>query len=223
MAGIYLSFARQLHEIPRGTILLPEERRGRPSVLDSPSSVGPIESLPERLERELGQLLGPLETVLCKAKGAFKEAVVCTESRVIILKGGFMTGQMLGNNSFQQPYSNIAGVQVSYHLMSGYFEVNAGGMQNVPKSYWSSDKDSDPAKAPNCVSLNSKPQAERFRQIAAFVLAKVDETRHGSMVAAPSPADDPLIVLERLGKLHEVGVLSEEEFLTKKAEILGRL
>jgi len=192
-------------------------------VPDSPSSVGPIESLPERLERELGQLLGPAEMVLCKAKGAFKEAVVCTESRVIILKGGFMTGQMLGNNSFQQPYSNIAGVQVSYHLMSGYFEVSAGGMQNVAKSYWSSGEGSDPAKAPNCVSLNSKSQAERFRQIAAFILAMVDETRHSPTVATPSPADDPLIILERLGKLHEAGVLSEEEFLTKKAEMLGRL
>lgn len=190
---------------------------------DSPSSVGLIESLPERLERELAQLLGPTETVLCKVKGAFKEAVVCTDSRVIILKGGFMTGQILGNNSFQQPYSNIAGVQVSYHVMSGYFEVNAGGMQNVPKSYWSSDKRSDPAKAPNCVSLNSKPQAERFRQIASFILAKVDETRRGPAVSTASPTDDPLVVLDRLGKLREAGVLTEEEFLSKKAEILRRL
>jgi hypothetical protein len=34
---------------------------------------------------------------------------------------------------------------------------------------------------------------------------------------------DPLAVLERLAKLHEQGVLTPEEFATKKAEILGRI
>jgi len=196
-----------------------------------PGDPGPIEKLPDRIEATLAELLsGSSDAVILKLKGAFKEGLICTESRVIILKGGFMTGQMLGTNAFQQPYSNIAGVQVQWHLMSGYFELNGGGMQNTQKGYWSQNRKTDPAKAPNCISLNSKAQAEKFRQACSVILNKVDEVRR---VAPPPPGivpplpttpnDDLLSTLERLGKLRDAGVLSEEEFLTKKAEVLKRL
>jgi hypothetical protein len=104
------------------------------------------------------------EIVQVKLKGAFKEGLVCTESRVIILKGGFMAGQMLGTTCFQQSYSNISGVQVKFHFGTGYLELNSRGMQNTPKSYWSTDKSGDPAKAPNCISLNNKNQKEKFQR-----------------------------------------------------------
>jgi len=123
-----------------------------------------IEELPKKIEDALRGVLSPGETIHVKLKGAFKEGLICTDRRVIILKGGFMSGQMFGTDSFQQPYRNISGVQVKFNIMTGYVEVNAGGMQNSSKSYWSTDKNSDPSKAPNCVSLNSKAQAERFRR-----------------------------------------------------------
>jgi hypothetical protein len=196
-----------------------------------PDAVNLVEELPGRIESTLSELLtGSSEAILVKLKGAFKEGLICTDTRVIILKGGFMTGQMMGTNAFQQPYSNISGVQVKWHLMSGYFELSAGGMQNTPKSYWSQDKKSDSAKAPNCISLNSKKQAERFRQACSVILAKIDERRRGvalPSVAPPpaqaSPTSDALATLERLGPLRDAGVLSEEEFLAKKAELLSRL
>jgi hypothetical protein len=125
----------------------------------SMGSAPALEELPGRLESELAKVLSPNETVTLKLKGAFNEGLICTDRRVLILKGGFMAGQLLGNDVFQQPYGNIAGVQVVYHLASGYFELSAGGMANTRKSYWSNDRKNDPAKAPNCVSLNSKKQA----------------------------------------------------------------
>lgn len=187
-----------------------------------------IELLPNRIEAELSKLLVPSEEVLIKLKGAFKEGLVCTDRRVIILKGGFMAGQLLGNNTFQQPYSNIVGVQVQFHLRSGYLEVSGGGMQNTPKSYWSTNTASDPTKAPNCVSLNSKRQAEQFRQASSFILAKIDQTHSSAapgQVAASLSEDssDLLATLERLGKLRDAGIVTEEEFQAKKADILGRL
>ena len=197
----------------------------------APADLGLVERLPDRIEATLSELLsGSSDTVVLKLKGAFKEGLICTETRVIILKGGFMTGQMLGTNAFQQPYSNIAGVQVQWHLMSGYFELSAGGMQNTQKRYWSQNRDSDPSKAPNCISLNSKTQAEKFRQACSVILNKVDEVRR--VVPLPSvvlptvptvPNDDVLSTLERLGKLRDAGVVTEEEFLAKKAELLKRL
>jgi hypothetical protein len=76
----------------------------------------------------LSEVLEANETVHIKLKGAFKEALVCTNKRVLILKTGFMTGQTFGSNVFQSSYRNITGVQVKKHLITGYFEFSAGGI-----------------------------------------------------------------------------------------------
>jgi hypothetical protein len=186
-----------------------------------------IEELPKNIAAALTEMLAPGEVVHVQLKGAFKEGLVCTDRRVIILKSGFMTGQTFGTDSFQQPYRNIAGVQVKFNLMSGYVEINAGGMANAQKSYWSTDKKSDPSKSPNCVSLNSKAQAEKFRQAASFIL----ETSHAANtlpqtpIAAP-PVNDSEAILEsirKLGELRDAGVLSEDEFNAKKSQLLARM
>lgn len=180
-----------------------------------------IELLPDRIEKALTELLTPGETIHVKLKGAFKEGLVCTDMRVMVLKGGFMAGQVFGNNAFQLPYSNVSGVQVVHHLVSGYFELSAGGMQNTPKSYWSSDKKSDPAKAPNCISLNSKRQREKFLEACAFILSRVDQV--DSDASGRRETGEVFKALERLGILKESGVLSEDEFNVKKEELLKRL
>ncbi len=179
-----------------------------------------IEQLPDRIETALSKLLSPNEKVLVKLKGAFKEGLICTDSRVMIVKAGLMTGQMLGNEAFQVPYTNISGIQVKYHLMSGYFELSAGGMQNTTKSYWSSDRNSDPSQAPNCVSLNTKAQREKFQEACSFILTKMNGPI-GNVVTSAN--DDIFTALEKLGQLKEAGIVSEEEFASKKAELLQRL
>jgi Short C-terminal domain len=192
-------------------------------VAQSSAGQGLLEDLPDRLEAELQKILSSGEAVLLKIKGAFKEGLVCTDRRVIILKGGFMTGQVFGSNVYQEPYSNIAGVQVTFHLMSGYFELNAGGMQNTRKNYWSTDRRSDPSKAPNCISLNNKKQAEKFRDACTFILAKVDESRRGAAVASgPATVSIPEQI-SQLASLRDQGILSPEEFEAKKKDLLNRM
>jgi hypothetical protein len=137
-----------------------------------PSPTGLIDKLPTRLEKALSELLEPSETIHIKLKGAFKEALVCTSKRVIILKAGFMTGQTFGSNVFQSPYRNITGVQVKKHLLTGYFELSAGGVQNRPTSYWQTGAGS-PERRENCVSLNSADAFRRFREASSFILSQV--------------------------------------------------
>lgn len=50
-----------------------------------------------------------------------------------------------------------------------------------------------------------------------------DETRQSSATPAPADGDSVLATLERLAGLKEKGILSEEEFAAKKAELLKRL
>jgi hypothetical protein len=129
-----------------------------------------IEQIPDRLERMLRQTLMPNERVLVKLKGAFKEALVCTATRVLILKGGLMTGQLFGTDTFQCPYSMVAGAEVKFHLLTGYFELSTGGMQNTPKSFWEGGNKPAAAKAPNCVSISGSEMAQKFRQACAFIM-----------------------------------------------------
>jgi len=63
-----------------------------------------------------------------------------------------MTGQLFGTDLFQCPYANIAGAQVVFNLVTGYFELSAGGMQNTRKSFWVSDHNVSAAKAPAVVA-----------------------------------------------------------------------
>jgi hypothetical protein len=44
----------------------------------------------------------------------------------------------------------------------------------------------------------------------------------GREVNAHRPAEDPVVLLEKLNRLRETGALTEEEFETQKARILGR-
>jgi hypothetical protein len=184
-----------------------------------------IEDLPAVLETALANMLSPNEQVLLKLKGAFKEGLVCTDSRVIILKSGFMTGQTFGSDAFQLHYSAITGVQVTYRIMSGYFELSAGGSQNTPKNYWSNDRRDDPAKSPNCVSLNNNAMRDRFREASNFILSRVHELQHptAAPVAAATPENATLDALTKLGELHKAGVLTDDEFAAKKADLLSRL
>jgi hypothetical protein len=129
-----------------------------------------IEQIPDRLERTLRQTLAPGERVLLKLKGAFDEALVCTTTRVMILKGGFMTGQIFGTGTFQCPYSVVAGAEVNFHLLTGYFELSTGGMQGTPKSFWEGGKKPTAAKSPNCVSISGSDMAQKFRQASALIM-----------------------------------------------------
>lgn len=180
----------------------------------------------KKLEKYLAETLRPDETVHVQLKGAFKEALICTDKRVIILKTGFMTGQTFGVNMFQLPYSKITGAEVKFKLMSGYFELSSGGVQNTEKSYWNNQKGKSPQESPNCVSINDKKTAEKFREACTFIIYKIEDTNQvtGAKEAAVSKEDIPVpALIKQLADLRDQGILSEDEFQTKKLELLARM
>jgi hypothetical protein len=131
-----------------------------------------IEPLPDSLERALSRSLAPIEQVFVKLKGAFKEALVCTSMRIIILKAGWMTAQWFGTGMFQCPYPNVSGAQVNFTLVAGYFEHSTGGTRNTPKSFWKTDQGVSAAKAPNCVTIGGPRRAELFRDACTFIMER---------------------------------------------------
>jgi len=137
-----------------------------------------LEPTPKRLERALSATLAPSEQVFIKLRGAFKEALVCTSMRIIILKTGWMTGQLFGTGRFQCPYANVAGAQVNFRLVTGYFEVSTGGMQSTPKSFWNNHQGVSAAKAPNCVSISGPQRAAKFRDACTFIMERASRASY---------------------------------------------
>ena len=133
-----------------------------------------------------------------------------------------MSGHLLGKNSFQLPYRNISSVQVNKHVLSGYFEISSGGIQNTNKSYWSSDIDRSPQKAPNCISLTE--HFDKFREACVFINNKIQEISNPKVqVVTQEPVNDIPTQIRKLADLKESGILSESEFQQKKAELLARM
>ncbi len=160
------------------------------------------------------------ETVYVAIKGTFKEYLICTDSYVHIIKKGFMTGHTFGNGDFRMPYSNITNAEVDMHLLSGYFELSAGGLQNKQMSYWSTDKQTDPKKQPNAISIVSKEMADLFRAASNFIMERVRDaqTNNGSRSDGGTSAADEI---KKYKELLDIGAITEEEYQTKKAQLLG--
>ena len=131
-----------------------------------------IERIPERLEKKLAALLEPGETVCIKLRGRFQEALVCTDRRLLVLKTGYMTGHVFGTNVFQVAYRNVTSAQVNTHLITGYLEVSAGGVQNVPASYWGQGNN-NAQRRDNCVSLGRR-HFQTFQRAAGFIVSNCE-------------------------------------------------
>ncbi|SMC17083.1 Short C-terminal domain-containing protein [Clostridium acidisoli DSM 12555] len=163
------------------------------------------------------------EKVLLWLKGTNKEWLICSDKQVFIIKKGFMTGHTFGSGVFQMPYKNIAGATVNYHLLSGYFELSAGGMQNTAKSYWSNDKGSDPKQAPNCISITSKSLANEFREACTFINNKIGESSTSQTSQTPHYSNNIPEQIRKLAELKQSGILTDDEFETKKKELLDKI
>jgi hypothetical protein len=170
-----------------------------------------IEPLPPKFEVPIG------ESVELCLKGTNKEWLICTDKELYIVKKGFMTGHLIGGGMFQMPYKNITGVQTDYHMLSGYFEVSTGGMQGVKKDYWSNGQDS-PQQSPNCVTITGKLLLLKFQTACDFINQKIAESNAEKAPTAQLSAADEI---KKFKDLLDSGAISQEEFDTKKKQLLG--
>ncbi len=73
------------------------------------------------------------------------------------------------------------------------------------------------------VSRHQQAKAVQKSEAGAYEQAQLQQQQ--SVAAAPvasnGPSDDDIAKLEKLGKLHAQGILTDEEFTSQKAQILG--
>ncbi|WP_051998291.1 SHOCT domain-containing protein [Loigolactobacillus coryniformis] len=182
-----------------------------------------VTDIMDGLARVASQVIGsPDEIVYLMLKGAFKEYLIVTSKTLFIIKSGYMTGHTFGNGNFSMPLRSITNVGVNQQFGTGYFFVSSGGMQNVEKSYWSSDKNKSAQQAPNTISL-SGIQINNFQQAVQLINSTLIPN-----ILDPSPkklnkleSSNPLDQIRKLKSLLDDGIITQEEFDAKKKQLLG--
>ena len=178
-----------------------------------------IQPIPPSIDTGLREMLTADETMFVKLKGAFKEVLVCTNKRVIILKSGLQTGHWFGLSQFQLPLALVSSAEVSATMGVGFIEISAGGVQNTPKSYWAQSKERSAQKAPNCVSISGSVKA--FRAASTVIMEKAHEARNPKTGTTPASTTDISAGLTSLWKMKNEGALTQAEFDAAKAKIIG--
>ncbi|MCM2532167.1 PH domain-containing protein [Neobacillus pocheonensis] len=183
-----------------------------------------VEKLHKKLEQMLEENLKD-ETIHIKLAGIKgKEALICTDRRVLIIKTGYYTG---GTGFNQFLYSKITSADVKVGFLGAYFELGLGGNQNRPLNLYT-----EASKLPNCVTLQDKKDAQKFRDACNFILEHIEKQSMVQPVVIQTSntstekedkKEDIIGTIERLAKLYEQNFLTEEEFKTKKADLLNRL
>ena len=146
-------------------------------------------------EEPLQTVLGAYETKIMGGDSVRNGVFIATNQRLL-----FYAKKLTGFDIESFPYANISSMEMGKNLMGHYISFFASG--NSCKMKWISDGD-----------------------VRAFVDTVKAQTAAAKSSPAPSSEQptDPVDQLERLGKLHAAGVLTDEEFSAKKAEILARL
>lgn len=139
---------------------------------------------------------------------------------VTIRRTGFNARMSVGKGEKRIPLSSISAVQwkPAGALVNGFIQFTVGGGNEARSSFGS--QTTDAVKDENSVVFLKKQMSDFDALRSEIEKAIADRGRPSS----PAPAaPDHLAQLKQLGELRDAGVLSNDEFETKKAEILSRL
>lgn len=178
----------------------------------------PIMPLHKRGEKLLADNLSQDETVLVKLPGQFGQGLVMTNKRLYIVKWGFQAGSTFGGKCIAYEYRNITALEIRKHMTSRFVQILTPATQDRKMSYWAErDKGNNAIESDFTVTYEKKYD-EVFQKavtMARDAISKLHEGNHATT------QDDSLAQLEKLAELKQKGVITDEEFATKKKQLLG--
>ncbi|MBU4338173.1 SHOCT domain-containing protein [Patescibacteria group bacterium] len=154
------------------------------------------------------------EKIFVKLKGSFGEGLVITDKRLYVLKWGFMTGNTFGGKCVAFEFANITGLDIKKGFATGTFEVLTPATQNAQKSYWDNSKNGA-VQSDNVITFQST-EFNSFQEAVKIGRERISKFHTGNNQEVSNYSE-----LEKLAELKEKGVITEEEFNTKKKSILG--
>jgi hypothetical protein len=174
---------------------------------------GPIrESIQANLE--------PGETVEVVVLGQANQTLVGTGRRVFVAKQGILTGGFFRKQSSSWDYRNISGVELQRSLTMTAVILQVPGVAPVTEIGRFSKGSGSVWEAPNAVVVTLSPDLEasvaRLRELIA-------EHQQPQLATTMQPPDGPLDQLKKLAELRDAGVITVDEFESKKTKLLDQV
>jgi hypothetical protein len=171
----------------------------------------------------LDRNLAPDEAVEVVITGPSNQAIVGTSRRAFVYKRGFMAGATFGSELTSWDYRHLVGVQLHTGMLSGAVVLQALVRRAIGRTPGSSATTTPTRRRTRSRSPN--PGSRRRRGVARLrqLIDLAHRPSRGPVGTPVAPDQGPIAVLRQLGELRDAGVLDEEEFQTKKAEILRRI
>lgn len=179
-----------------------------------------ISKLHKRVTGYLAENLRESESIRALIVGANNQAIVGTETRLFVIKPGWLAGATGGVEATSWSYRNVTGIQTHKGLMTGAVIVQAPGQSGTSASYWGSGK-SDPYKAPNAIPIGGNWDVVRAG--VAMLQELIDEA-HAPPVPAGEDSGSATAIsseIKALAELHEAGALTDEEFAEAKRKLIS--
>lgn len=144
-------------------------------------------------EQIIEAIQGSYETKIMGSDTVRTGSLLATERRLV-----FFAKKLTGYDLESFPYENISSIECGKNMMGGKVAFFASG--NKVEMKWIKSGD--------------------LQRLVAYV-----QSRMGRPGSSPQPpgADDPVAQIRKLGELRDAGLLSDEEFAAKKAQILDRM
>jgi len=180
----------------------------------------------EEIPKEVEELIAPNETILyiAKQKGSkfkpdlkkrfFPDMIILTDRRIIYIHPrGLIRGTIGMRDYTDYPYKDMRNIQ----LKRGTFRAT---LKITPKTLL------EGGKMPKIEDINKHEAEDMFGIVREILMKKETEPKAAPVVVSPQPAKEtlsPLEQLEKLAKLKEAGVITQEEFEDKKKELLKKI
>lgn len=142
----------------------------------------------------------------------YNGTLVLSDTGVIIKRGakGFLLGGFALRGDKSIPYSSIVAVQLKRAgLMAGYIQLTLSGGSEAKAGLFQSTTDE------NTINFMTSGQNEKFEEAKRLLDERIVQAHSGG--SQKSGADE----LEKYAGLRDSGVITEEEFQSKKKQILG--
>lgn len=144
-------------------------------------------------EQIVEAIQGTYETKIMGSDSVRTGSLLATDRRLV-----FFAKKLTGYDLESFPYENISSIECGKNMMGGKVAFFASG--NKVEMKWINSGD--------------------LQRFVAYVQSRMG--RPGS-AARPSGEDDPVAQIRKLGELRDAGLLSDDEFAAKKAQILDRM
>ncbi len=189
-----------------------------------------------RLGQMLQQALSPGEAILAAVLSgesgmSLHSALVATNLGVVILKHG-ASALGLGAEATRYPYWQITNVNIENLPFGSRVEISSAGTPQGPQEYevvWSGNRVALKPKRSTAIVKVLGPNVFSFKrrhgraEAVNAVVGVINEQIARALLPASQPSEGIPEQIRQLAALRDAGVLSNEEFEAKKAELLSRM